>query len=49
MKNRFDLISNKGDLYKLLLTIKKHLLLDFRKYYEKAFLFNFRLTIISYR
>ena len=49
MKNRSDLTSNKGGLFKLLLTIKKHFLLDFRKYYKKVFLLNFRLTIIFYK
>ena len=49
MKNRSDLTSDRGGLFKLLPTIKKHLLLDFKKCYKKTFLFNFRLTVIFYK
>ena len=49
MKDRSDFISHKNGLFRLLLTIKKHFLLDFRKYYEEVFLFNFRLTVIFYK
>ena len=49
MKDRSDLTFNKNNLFKLLLIIKEHLLLDFREYYKETFLLNFRVTIISYK
>ena len=46
MKNRSNLISNKGGLFMLLLILKKHFLFNFKEYYKGVFLLNFRLTII---